>query len=321
MRRCTVLLLSAFAAILIGCGRHTSPAETDAAGGPAPVPLDMKEIGLTRNVKLWPIKELTCRPDAPHRWLDSLDYPYSDEYRRTYSYANADAVVTYRQEADTFTGTLKATGLKPNFTYQVKLVGQPTARWKDGDDATNQRLGKLGRRWRRGPYAGNAYYYYDIDPEEEKALEGYLLFDYFVTDAVGAATLNFVLDSSYHVLWRTTQWPAGSRDSTPRTYPVERPPGAAYGVGAREDSVTLYAEWEYRRPVPGQLVMPPARYQCLFLLTEESFHAWADDEGGGDWASAVAGRVDFTVVPGRVPPELPEPEEPDPYYGTFEYNP
>jgi len=35
---------------------------------------------------------------------------------------------------------------------------------------------------------------------------GYLVFDYFITDENGDAIVSFETDSSYHVLWKTSQW-------------------------------------------------------------------------------------------------------------------
>ena len=308
VRRVEILLTVAL--VLGGCGRESPPSEPAASRPPeapaavedhrpAPVPLTAPDVGPARRVKLTPVREITSRPDAPYRWLDALDRPYAERYRRSYSYEDARAIFEYKTRGSTFQATLEATDLKPNFAYQVKLVGKPTSRWKDaGDDAANRRLGKLGRWWRPGPYAGNVYYYYydgEQNEPDDADLEGYILFDFFVTDSRGGASVALKLDSSFHVLWKTSQWPRGSRDPAERTYPVVVAPGSkAYARAFPPDEVSIYAESQYGRAEPGQAVMPPGRYQCLFVLTEESFHAW-DDEGG-DWAAALGGDVEFTIV-------------------------
>ena len=52
---------------------------------------------------------------------------YAQTYVDTYTYDDAAVTVTYETGEPTFTGHLSATNLKPNFAYQLKIVGKPRA--------------------------------------------------------------------------------------------------------------------------------------------------------------------------------------------------
>ena len=78
--------------------------------------------------------------ESSYRWLDVADQEYSSSYRDSYSYDQAQVSIDYNPNGLTFSGTLSATNLKPNFAYQVKLVAPP------GTDA-NKRIGLAGRWW------------------------------------------------------------------------------------------------------------------------------------------------------------------------------
>jgi hypothetical protein len=250
---------------------------------------------------------------TPLRWLDIADFEYSDSYQSAYSYAQASVTLTYEASSTTFSGSLTSTGLKPNFAYQMKLVGygsdssDPTNLW------TNEQLGYAGRWWRAQPNPGNAN---DADYELHKTdpgylYQGYLLFAYFVTDAQGTATTFFSADSSFHVLWVThdsTGDGPGHRDRTANDGPVtyydftasDGVNPSAYDTNHGAAHVGLYGEWEGgTRALPGQLVLPLGTYSCQFILTEESFH---QSGLGGGWASVLGAPVQFEVVP--LPPSL-----------------
>jgi hypothetical protein len=119
---------------------------------------------------------------------------------------------------------------------------------------------------------------------------GYLVFDYFITDSNGAASFSFQADSSYHVLWKTSQQTPKSGDGPLKTATVD------------STTVSVYGEWE-RLPT-GAVYLSPGMYECQAILTEESFHG----SGGslaGNWAGAVSGNISFTIIPAEAVPEAP----------------
>jgi hypothetical protein len=83
-------------------------------------------------------------PSATHtddyRWLDVANNLYSEAYRTTYEYSEALVQVTFYDAYPFFHGTLTASNLKPNFAYQLKLVGKP-------DEPSNENIGLAGRWW------------------------------------------------------------------------------------------------------------------------------------------------------------------------------
>jgi hypothetical protein len=240
-------------------------------------------------VVLAPLVDVETWPDAPFRWKDVAANLYAPSYRDTYLYEDSNVRVVFPPCGDTtFAGHLSATNLKPNFAYQMKLVGKPTALWgEDGDDLTNERLGYAGRWWRVQPNPGNAndadYEAHHNDPGY--IYEGYLLFDFFVTDRFGAADVSFALDSSFHVLWWQHQRTPGTCDSPVRWSTVvgdSTDPAYDQTVGPTE--IGVYAEIE--RLCYGETVLPEGPYNCRFFLTEESFHQSGENEGY--WLSVMA---------------------------------
>ena len=249
--------------------------------------------------RLGPAPILTAKPEQAWRWRDAADNPYSEGFRKHFTYEGAEAEVRFPKRGETFRCAIKARKLKPSFAYQVKLVGMPPSVWPEkGDVPTNRRLGEVGRWWRRGPDGGNAYVWDDEDKDE---MEAYLLFGYFVTDTNGSADAELTLDSSYHVLWKVSQWPAAEVDSKPTSHKiVAKARSYGYDRDFPPATIELYAEAQYGRPAKGTVRLPPGRYTCFLLLTEESFHAWGED--GGDWAAALAAPIEFTIA------EAPAPE-------------
>jgi len=260
-------------------------------------------LSLTANtwagtVALQPVGDITTWPDAPYRWMDIADFPYADDYKDFFNYGRPVVTLSFCDTAGMFRGTLHATGLKPNFAYQVKLVGKPEKIWgADGDDWTNERLGYAGRWWRSQPNPGNTndadYDAHKDDPDY--IFEGYLLFAFFVTDERGNGISNVAVDSSFHVLWAThdsTGDGTGHRDPGANDSPVryvDFTASPATNASAYDDDhgsahVGIYAEWESGRPLPGELVLPEGVYRCQFVLTEESFH---QSGLGGGWAGAM----------------------------------
>jgi hypothetical protein len=259
-------------------------------------------------VQLQPIGDVTTWPDTPFRWMDIADFLYSADYQGNFTYDQPSVTVTYCNTSNSFSGMLTATGLKPNFAYQVKLVGKPQKVWgEDGDDWTNEQIGYAGRWWRKQPNPGNTNDA-DYDAHKDDAdyiFEGYLLFDFFVTDQQGSATLKFYADSSFHVLWAThdsTGDGTGHRDPGPNdsevrytdftAAPTTHPDAYDFDYGAAH--VGIYAEWQSDRDLPGEIVPAPGNYNCRFILTEESFH---QSGSGGGWASVMGyDDINFTLV-------------------------
>ena len=223
-----------------------------------------------------------------YRWRDIATNLYSAAYRDTYTYYDADVTVAFDLCPDSsFTGSLEADNLKPNFAYQMKIIGKPEGIWGPaGDDLTNERIGYAGRWWRVQPDPGNAddqdYEAHKNDPEY--IYEGYLVFDFFVTGRFGEADFDFASTSSYHVLWWEQQRPRGSCDSPVEWSTVIGHAGdQAYDGDVGPTEVGVYGEIE--RLCYGETHLEPGVYNCRFGLTEESFHQSGDGEGG--WATVL----------------------------------
>jgi hypothetical protein len=259
-------------------------------GDPPPAPPGRNEA----EVRLEPAPALTAKPEQEWRWRDANDNPYSEAFRAHFTYEGSEVTVRFRKAAPDFECRVRARKMKPNFAYQVKLVGMPRSVWGErGDAASNHRIGELGRWWRRGADGGNIYFMTDADKDE---MEAYLLFGYFMTDADGSADATVRLDSSYHVLWKTSQWPAAKEDSAPTKHTIVAKAGQyGYDQDHPPGEIELYAEAQYGRPPKGTVRLPAGRYRCFLLLTEESFHAWGGGDGG-DWAAALAATIEFTIT-------------------------
>jgi hypothetical protein len=280
----------------------------------------------TESVKLAPI----VGPDAPqpsdYRWCDVADNNYSSSYRTNYLYSQADVEVTFSKADQFFKGTLTASNLKPNFAYQLKLVGTL-------DTSSNEMIGLTGRWWQE-EWSGTAwtngqnlndkgttgsspnpnddtYFAHKsiIDASSPTGYHyrytGYLLFGYFITDSQGNATLDFETGSSYHVLWKTTQTARAANDGPLDTVTFDpNSTQPAYDANYSSSTVSIFGEWE-RLPIGGVL-LPPGAYTCEVVLTEESFHG-SGVTYAGNWAGAMEGDISFTIE--EMPP-LPVPVMP-----------
>ena len=235
--------------------------------------------------------QLTPVPGGDFRGKDILGQAYAAGY--AYSYDNAVVKITLDPTSRHLSGTLTATGLKPNFAYQLKLVGDPAL----AGDGTNEQLGYLGRWWLLAPEQRNSTdaEYSEHAGEFGWVFQGYLVFGFLVTDQNGAATVSFKARSSFHVLWRTDQRARTAADGP--LVDVELPPtegNPAYDVSLPGRATQLYGEHEPTRAAPGTLRLPAAQYTCGFLLTEESFHD--SGEGAGSWAAALQASIQFDVT-------------------------
>jgi hypothetical protein len=108
--------------------------------------------------------------------MDIADNLYSSTYQSSFTYTQPLVTISFSNTSSTFSGTLTATGLKPNFAYQMKLVGNA-----DMDDWSNEQLGYAGRWWRVQPNPGNSN---DTDYDNNKddpnyIYQGYLFFGFF----------------------------------------------------------------------------------------------------------------------------------------------
>lgn len=265
-----------------------------------------------------PLSDLDSGQPSPagnYRWMDVADQVYSGAYRDTYNYTWADVELQYFPLGAEFGGFLVAAALKPNFAYQVKIIGIP-------DTPSNERIGLTGRWWQEewngsqwtngqnlndkgdgsSPNPNDALYFSrrDIpDPASPTGKRyrytGYVVFDYLITDATGSQLLNFRQNSSHHVLWKTSQRARTAQDGPElnATFDVQLPdPVSAYDVDFPEATITIFGEWE-RLPTGG-VRLPPGSYEADFVLTEESFHG-----GGlaGGWAAAMGARIEFEIAP------------------------
>jgi|GEM_PF-741903 len=273
-------------------------AYTDYDGNGVYYPADVSTVSLIEN-HADRMENLTLCGYADFRYRDIATNVYADSYRETYLYRDADVSIIFEPTCEgNFSGHLSACGLKPNFAYQVKLMGKPQAIWgPDGDDAANERIGYAGRWWEVQPNPANRddSYYEAHKNDAGYVFEGYLLFDFLLTDAYGNAELDFVTDGSYHVLWWVSQRDAGSCDSPPTwATVVADDSNPAYDQNVGPTDVGVYAEIE--RLCHGETQLSPGSYLCRFAIGEESFHQSGAYQG--TWAFAmVCNDVEFEIVP------------------------
>lgn len=305
---CSMTLAWLLVVVLVWASLGTSGAVADVGGGKNPKP----GKGNTASVQLHDIDSGLTSPTGSYRWLDVADQAYSTAYRTSYNYTQATAQVTYSKRGSILLGTLTATNLKPNFAYQLKLVGTP------GTDA-NERIGLAGRWWQETwngtawangqnlnnkgdgsfPNPNDQTYFSTRDILDSTSptgkhyrYTGYMVMDYFITGSSGNASVNFEVDSSYHVLFKTSQRTATPSDGPIKTATFNPHIGGAYDIDYGSATVSIFGEWE-RLPVGG-VYLQPGDYSCQIILTEESFHG----SGGtyaGNWAAAMGAAISFRI--------------------------
>ena len=252
-------------------------------------------------------------PTGEYRWLDVANQSYSATYRASYNYTQANVSVTFDTQGTTLAGTLQAVNLKPNFAYQLKLVGTPGT-------PSNEQIGLAGRWWQEewngtawtngqnlndkgngsSPNPNDLVYFSRRDITDATSptglhykFTGYLLFEYFITDEQGEATVLFETGSCYHVLWKTTQRSHTSDDGLIITTTFTADTSSlAYDTTYPEQTINIFGEWE-RLPISG-VPLAPGDYSAQLILTEESFHG----DGGqyaGNWAGAMGATIQFST--------------------------
>ena len=269
------------------------------------------------HLQLHDVDSGTTSPQGNYRWLDVADQAYAQTYQDSYNYTQARVNIDFYTNATVLHGTLTARDLKPNFAYQLKLLGK-----SDSDPAANQRVGLVGRWWQEewngtqwvngqnlnskgdgsSPSPNDQTYFSRKDISDATSPTGkkycysaYWCFDYFVTDANGNAIVDFRADNSYHVLWKTSQLARTTNDGPiiTRSFSVSLPhPLGAYDAAHPETAAEVFGEWE-RLPA-GSVRLPVGQYQVSFLLTEESFHG---SGLAGGWAAALSADARFAIVP------------------------
>ena len=300
-----------FICLLTGALIFGSLVPRNALAAPKPKPGGGSQV----TVQLRDIDSGLTSPSGVYRWLDVADQAYSAAYRNSYNYTQATVQVTYYQKGNILRGKLTATNLKPNFAYQVKLVGDPQA-----DASANEWIGLAGRWWQEtwngsawangqnlnnkgngsSPNPNDLIYFSNHDVADSTSptgkhyrYTGYMVFNYFVTDSGGKATLSFQVDSSYHVLFKTTQRTRTTSDGPIKTTTFDAgPTSSAYSSDYPTQTVSIFGEWE-RLPVGG-VILSPGGYNCQFILTEESFHG-SGSTYAGNWAAAMGAFVSFRV--------------------------
>lgn len=249
----------------------------------------------TRSVTLVPFNDPT--PIARQRFRDIADRPYSPAFTASFRYTDSQVILTYRTapERPYFMGHIEARGLKPNFSYQLKIAGKPkdgNRGWGEmGDDRANEALGRATRWWNdstqhnctdRDFYAD----YENLEPENRQTIYGYDYMGEFVTDAHGNASLDFNGAYAYHVAWQDKQ--SGDKDHFFGDFEIASSKAPFYGYGQLMpmQRVRLWYEWENDRA--HKVRLPAGTYNCRFLLTEETFHSVDPEAGGGTWPTVLA---------------------------------
>ena len=269
------------------------------------------------DIELLDIDSGLTSPTGDYRWRDVADQLYRAYYRSNYNYTQASVQVAFDAVENPLCGTLTAINLKPNFAYQVKLVGIPGT-------LANEHIGLAGRWWQevwngtawtdgqnlnnKGdgsfPNPNDQVYFQrrdQMDPTSPTGSQyrytGYLPFAFFITDNEGNALLEFETGSSFHVFWKTSQREPSPGDGPVTSATFDADESLAYHDTGGDDyplkSVDVYGEWE-RLPM-GEVPLQPGDYQAQIILTEESFHG-SGGSYAGNWAGAMGAIIHFCIT-------------------------
>lgn len=239
-----------------------------------------------------------------------------------------------------FVGHIEARHLKPNFAYQMKLVGKPrygprgtgpftqklpfgptvTVPDGGGEDWANSQLGHIGRWWNDSNASGNTNavtnsVYASVYPRD--TIYGYIFMGDFVTGADGSASVNFTGQNNYHITFQN--WQSGKdvrmvQNGSPaqltdqkgiKYFPIIGSPrtGISYAYGKTQPATkkpeknglkNVYLWYQYESSMtpgrPRTVTLPPGRYRCRVMLTEESFHnnyGATNSPWGGKWQTVL----------------------------------
>ena len=207
-------------------------------------------------------------------------------------YANSRVNLTYSPVMKNFNAHISAKGLKPGFTYQVKLIGTPNC--AGGDHTANENIGYSGR-WYCPLCSGDSEAKNRIDAQYQacksnplctECIHGYIIFDHFVANADGSFDGNVTSNRSYHV------FRCGTFDS--KLYNVDKtmPPFSDNALKCEQPELCHVADviWDVERV--GFSELPQGNYKKVKIaLTEESFH-----QPCGEWANVLTSDyVEFKI--------------------------
>ncbi|MFH0978561.1 MAG: hypothetical protein V1837_04635 [Candidatus Woesearchaeota archaeon] len=225
------------------------------------------------------------------------EYIYNDPS----GYSGSAVSLTYDAVMENFHAVFDGSGLKPGFTYQVKLFGTPTC--AGGSDATNERIGFAGRWFcplcpgdSNAKNRNDAQYLAnkaksDSDPTKE-CIYGYLIFSY-LTSSGTISDFDVSANRSYHVLR------CGASDSKLYLVNKSAPPFSTNALKCTFPKLCNAADVVGDLERPSFNSLPSGDYQNVHIvLTEESFH-----QSCGTWANVLAGDLSFTIQPAVPQPE------------------
>ena len=160
---------------------------------------------------------------------DTASFKYGTNGTVTVSYDTAPNVAY-------FVAHISATGLKPNFAYQMKLVGKPVSGSPDdttkkgrgfgpytkrsvtkgvisvadgnGEDWANETIGKIGRWWNDSLQGSSTNAVTDSvfdSTYPNETIYGYIFMGDFVTDAQGNAEVDITGQNNYHITFQNWQ--------------------------------------------------------------------------------------------------------------------
>lgn len=248
------------------------------------------------------------------RWLDVGGVAYRPEFVQRYAARDARVNLSYNAHPHRpyFSCTLWAHGLKPNFCYQLKLLGRPSGLWPDGDDAFNEWLGRHGRWWdyARETWVDNQTHnleYDKLSSEARRYVVGYVYFGPIVTDEQGDIAPTVVTaDRCWHITGLAGQDFLHEAPGTRTAVSFERPL-SAYPPGSTAGRAELFLEPEADNP--SRLApLPAGTHSVVLMLTEESFHQHGAQSGHwrsvfvSDWPTTNSPKTGQPWVTGRGQP-------------------
>ena len=244
----------------------------------------------------WPglirYKKSTDGSSASVKTVHFIDLGASPQFGPDHDYSTANVAFSYHTPAnDRLSGTITATGLKPNMTYQIKFVGKPTCAYgASGNDVINEYIGYKGR-WTclncscSGAGCNRTDDQYeankakpDTDPTKE-CIAGYLVWDYITADSSGVVTKNIETANSYHVLWCGGGTCGQSNNSK---LIIQNP----YPICAESD-----VNGQIERFSCDGLTLDNGIYDLTLVLTEESFH----QSSYGTWTNVMSTDISFEI--------------------------